>query len=54
MKCFDAISFISQYGTSSNRNGFFSSNKLGGIMTNTSSSGGLLKLFIIPQMKHVG
>ena len=33
MKCFDAVSFIPQYGTSINKNGFFSSNKLGGIMT---------------------
>ena len=38
MKCFDAVSFISQYGTSINKNAFFSSNILDGIMTDTSSS----------------
>ena len=36
MKCFDAGSFISQHGTSINKNAFFSSNKVDGIMTDTS------------------
>ena len=43
MKQFGVVSIISQYGTSTNRNGFFASNKLSGIMTDTPSSGGMLK-----------
>ena len=39
MKCFDAVLFVSQYRTSINKNGFFSSNKLGVIMADRSSSG---------------
>ena len=54
MKCVDSFSLISQHGTSINKNGFISSNKLGGIVTNTSSSGGRLKLFTILAIKCIG
>ena len=54
MKCFDTVSVLSQYGISVNKNSTFLSNKFGGIMTNTSSSGGKLKLLMILPIKRIG